>query len=89
MINAKNSWAIWAGLAVLLLLMLLLNPSADRHRKAIQDDVDNASLFERTLGLGAVTAFMARYESLGIASYTTVNGKLASIGVLGLVVVVD
>lgn len=89
MINAKKNWAVWVGLAVLLLLMLLLNPSADRHRKAIQDDVDNASLFERTLGLGAVTAFMARYESLGIASYTTVNGKLASIGVLGLVVVID
>lgn len=89
MINAKTNWAVWVGLAVLLLLMLLLNPSADRHRKAIQDDVDNASLFERTLGLGAVTAFMARYESLGIASYTTVNGKLASIGVLGLVVVLD
>lgn len=89
MINAKTNWAVWVGLAVLLLLMLLLNPSADRHRKAIQDDVDNASLFERTLGLGAVTAFMARYESLGIASYTTVNGKLASIGVLGLIVVLD
>lgn len=89
MTHSRKSLALWAGLAALVLLMLLLNPSADRHRKAIQDDIDNASLFERTLGLGAVTAFMARYESLGIASYTTVNGKLASVGVLGLVIVID
>lgn len=89
MTTLKKGPALWIGLAGLLLLMLLLNPSADRHRKAIQDNIDNASLFERTLGLGAVTAFMARHESLGLASYTTVNGKLASVGVLGLVFVID
>lgn len=74
---------------VLLGLALLLNPSADRHRAAMREAVDARSQLESALGLGQLTAFMSRYESLGVASYTTINGKVSTIGVLGLVIVVD
>lgn len=79
----------WGGTAALLILMLLLNPSAERHRAAIRTDIEDSSLFERSLGLGQLTAFMAHYESLGFASYTTVNDKVKSVGVLGMVFVRD
>lgn len=77
------------GLGVVLLLMLLLNPSADRHREAIRRDINERSPFERALGLGDFAAFMSRYESIGVASYTTVNDKVKSVGVLGMVFVRD
>lgn len=79
----------WGGTAALLILMLLLNPSADRHRAAIRADIDEGSPFERALGLGQFTAFMARYESLGFVSYTTLNDRVKSVGVLGMVFVRD
>ncbi|MCC2637438.1 MAG: hypothetical protein K0Q68_1157 [Moraxellaceae bacterium] len=74
---------------VLLGLSVLLNPSADRHRQAMREAVDERSQLESALGLGQLTAFMSRYESLGVASYTTLNGKVSTVGVLGLVIVVD
>lgn len=75
--------------AVVLGLMLLLNPSAERHRDYIRDSINGRSQFEGALGVGQLTAFMARYHSLGLASYTTVNDKLESIGVLGAVFVLE
>lgn len=71
------------------LLMLLLNPGADRHRDALRDATRERSLLESALGLGHVRAFLAEYHSLGLVSYTTVSGETASIGVLGVVMVMD
>jgi hypothetical protein len=75
-----------AGLA---LLMILLNPGAERHRDALREATQERSALESALGLGHVRAFLAEYHSLGLVSYTTVGGKTASIGVLGLVMVRD
>lgn len=75
--------------AVVLGLMLLLNPSADRHRESIRDSINGRSQLEGAFGVGQLTAFMARYHSLGLASYTTVNDKVESIGVLGAVFVLE
>jgi hypothetical protein len=41
------------------------------------------------LGLGALTAFMSTYHSLGVASYTTVDDDTMSIGALGMIVVLE
>ena len=75
--------------AGLVLLMLLLNPGADRHREALREASRERSPLESALGLGQVRAFLAEYHSLGLASYTTVGGETASVGVLGLVLVMD
>ena len=77
------------GLGILFVLMLVLNPSAERHRDAIRRDINERSPFEHALGLGDFAAFMSRYESIGVASYTTVNDKVKSVGVLGMVFVRD
>lgn len=71
--------------AGLLVAALALNPSAEKHRTQIKASVAERSQVEKVLGLGHLTAFVAKYHSLGVASYTTVNGKVASVGAFGMV----
>lgn len=81
---------IYAGIGIATLaLAFLLNPSADRHREKIKESVAERSQLESMLGIGQLAAFTARYKSLGVASYTTVNGEMASFGVLGMVFFID
>lgn len=75
------------GAGLVLALMLLLNPSAESHREHIRDTVNGRSQLEGAFGVGQLKAFMARYHSLGLVSYTTVNDKVQSVGVLGAVFV--
>ena len=41
------------------------------------------------LGLGALAAFVSNYHSLGVASYTSIRGRTVSVGVMGMVFVLD
>lgn len=77
------------GAGIVLVLMLLLNPSAESHREHIRDAVNGRSQLEGAFGVGQLKAFMASYHSLGLASYTTVNDKVQSVGLLGAVYVRD
>jgi hypothetical protein len=85
----KSKIAYGVAAVVLLGLALALNPSADRHRKAMREAVDGRSQLESALGLGQLTAFMSRYESLGVASYSTLNGEVVTVGALGMVFVTN
>jgi hypothetical protein len=65
----------------------VLNPSPDRHRARIKEAIAERSPVAGALGLGALTAFTSTYHSLGVASYTTDNGRTLSVGALGMVFV--
>ncbi len=65
----------------------LLNPSPERHRARIKESIAERSPLAGALGMGALTAFASTYHSLGVASYTTVNERIASVGALGMVFV--
>lgn len=82
---------IRAGIIILVILMLsfALNPSAEKHRKKIQQTTSDNSQLEKFLGVGQLKAFASRYESIGFASYTTINDEVTSIGVFGMVFVID
>lgn len=80
-------WFFAGALAVV--LAIVLNPSAERHRDKIKEAVAERSQLAAVLHLGNLTAFVSNYHSLGVASYTTVNGKLLSFGLLGMVFVTD
>ena len=67
----------------------LLNPSPARHREQIREAVADRSPLAGVLGVGAIAAFASTYHPLGIASYTTVDGRVISIGFLGMVFVRD
>ena len=63
--------------------------SPDAHRAKISQTVSERSPLAGLLGLGALTAFTSTYHALGVASYTTVNGRVVSIGALGQVFVLS
>ena len=76
-------------LAAVLLLAALLNPSPQRHRQEIRQEIGERNPVTRLLALNALAAFASNYHSLGIASYTTAGDRVLSVGVLGMVVVRD
>ena len=76
-------------LAAVLAAAWFTNPSAEKHREAIRDATRERSPLAGLLGIGALTAFASTYHPLGIASYTTVNGKTVSWGAFGYVSVLD
>ena len=65
------------------------NPSPEQHRAKIKAAVAERNPLARVLGIGALTAFTSTYHPLGVASYTTVNGRVVSIGALGMVFVLE
>lgn len=67
----------------------VLNPSPERHREKIKQAIAERSPIAGALGIGALTAFTSTYHPLGVASYTTVNERTVSIGVLGMVFVLQ
>jgi hypothetical protein len=73
--------------AAVIVLALLLNPSAERHRSKIRDTIAERNPIAGILGVGALTAFTTGYYSLGIVSYTKANDRIVSIGVMGMVFV--
>lgn len=75
--------------AAVAVLAVFTNPSPERHRAKIKEAVSERSPIAGALGLGSLAAFASTYHPLGVASYTTVNGRTASIGAFGMVHVMD
>lgn len=67
----------------------VFNPSPEQHRSEIRQAVAERSQLAGLLGIGALTAFASTYHPLGVASYTTVNGRTVSIGAFGMVFVLQ
>ena len=70
-------------------LAFALNPSADQHRKKIKESVAESNQIKSLLGVGHLKAFASEYHSLGVASYTMVDDELTSVGVFGVVFVLE
>ena len=85
---SKSTTAVLVA-AVLAVLSVVLNPSAERHRARIKEAIAERSQLNKALGVGHMTAFVSRYHSVGVGSYTTVNDKVTSVGAFGMVFVAD
>lgn len=81
------SKSILLAAAGLLVLAVALNPSAERHRAKIKETIAERGMLEKVLGVGHLAAFASRYHSVGVGSYTTVNGEVMSVGAFGMVFV--
>ena len=75
--------------AAIVVLAFVLNPTPEKHRAKIREAISERSLVAKAFGVGALTAFVSSYSSFGVGSYTTVNGRIVSIGALGMVYVRD
>jgi len=73
--------------AAVFVAAIALNPSAETHRDKIKQATSERSPIAGALGLGALTAFVSSYHSIGVASYTTASGKTLSWGAFGVVFV--
>lgn len=62
------------------------NPSPQQHQEKIKQAVAEKSPLAGKVGLGALAAFAVSYRSLGVASYTEINGKTVTVGAFGLVI---
>ena len=89
MTQASKALQALAAVAVLVAAAALLNPSAERHRSQIQKTLAERSPLAGVLGLGALAAFVSNYHSVGVASYTSIRGRTVSVGVMGMVFVLD
>ncbi|MEZ5646494.1 MAG: hypothetical protein R3E99_15265 [Burkholderiaceae bacterium] len=67
----------------------VLNPSPAQHREKIRAAVSERNPLAGALGVGALTAFVSNYHPVGVASYTTVDDRVVSVGALGMVWVMD
>lgn len=76
-------------LAIAVAIAFISNPSPERHREKIQQSLSERSLMSKALGIGALTAFASNYRSVGVGSYTVVNDKLVSVGLYGMVFVMQ
>lgn len=74
---------------VVVALAFALNPSPERHREEIRKAMAERSPIAAVLGLGGITAFVSTYHPLGVASYTTVNDRVVSIGAFAVVVFIE
>lgn len=73
--------------AGIIVVAVALNPSAERHRAEIKETIAERSQLEKVLGVGQLTAFVSKYHSVWVGSYTTVNGRIMSVGAFGMVFV--
>lgn len=80
----KNS-SVLIGAIVLVALAFVLNPSPDAHREKIRSAIAERSPVAGLLGIGALTAFVSSYRSIGVASYTKVDDRLVTVGMYGMV----
>lgn len=79
----------FVAIIIVVIIAFALNPSPDKHREKIRSAVKERSQIESLLGVGHLKAFASKYQSIGVASYTTVDDELASIGLFGVVFIVD
>jgi hypothetical protein len=75
--------------AALFVAAIALNPSAEKHREKIRQATADRHPVAGALGLGALKAFVSGYHSWGVASYTTANDRVMSVGAFGMVFVLD
>lgn len=73
------------ALLIILLLAALSNPGKARHDAAVREKVAAQSPVASLFGVGRLTTWVSQYHSLGVVSYTTLDGKLISVGAFGMI----
>jgi hypothetical protein len=87
--NGSSSLLVLLVFLAIAILLAVTNPSADSHRKAIAAEFEAKRPLAGAVGLGAIGAQLPEYHSAVLGSYTTAGDEVASVGVLGMVWVVD
>jgi len=90
--SAANSRSLVPGILVglgIAILLAVTNPSEQAHREAMAREFAQARPLAGAVGLGALGAQLPVYHSAVFGSYLTSDGEIRSIGVVGMVWVID
>lgn len=68
-------------------LGFMLNPGPDAHREKLKSEIAARSQIAGLLGISHLAALVSTYHTLGVASYSTVNGRTVTWGAYGIVFV--
>jgi hypothetical protein len=71
------------------ILLAVTNPTAEAHRKTIAANFQATRPLAGAVGLGAIGAHLPEYHSAILGSYTMSGNELVSVGLLGMVWVLD
>lgn len=82
--RTKNIFII----AILAFILITMNPSIQRHRIEFNEKFSQLNPIAGTFGFGAIFGKHLQYHSVVIASYTLVDGHMATIGFLNTVFIV-
>lgn len=86
---AKTAWISATVATALTAAAFVFNPPAEVHREQIKRAINERNELAGALGLGRLAAFASTYHPMGLLSYTTVDGKVLSIGFMGMVFVMQ
>jgi len=75
------------AVALVLALAVIFNPSPERHRERIKQVVSERNAANKIFGMGLLAAFASKYHNFYFGSYTTVDDKVQSVGLFGVVFV--
>lgn len=85
----KNTFITAIVVLVTVGLAVAFNPAPEKHRATIEATTAERSPVAGLLGIGVLTAFVSNYHSVGVASYTTVNDKVVTVGAFGMVILLN
>lgn len=75
------------GIAILTVAAFFLNPDEQEHDSALRGGIARKAPVASLLGGGRVASWLSTYHDLGVASYTEIDGRVRTMGALGIVVV--
>jgi hypothetical protein len=83
--TAKKSAGKAIAVMLAVLILVLSNPSKEQHRDAFRGAVRRELPLASLLGAGRVASWLTDYHSLGVASFSTLDGSVVTFGAFGIV----
>jgi hypothetical protein len=72
-------------IGLFVVLAFALNPAPEKHDDRLKQVFAERNPLAGSLGIGALSALLTSYHSLGVASYTQIDGKTVTVGAFGLI----
>jgi predicted amidophosphoribosyltransferase len=90
----SDSQRLWGYLSYIaagtvVALAFVMNPTPLMHSAKIKEAMAVRSPLASILGAGQLAAFATTYHSLGLGSYTEIDRKVVSVGLYGVVIVLN
>lgn len=83
------TWASWIFTGIVFAMAYVLNPTPLMHEARIREAIAAREPIASMFGAGIIAAKAAQYHSLALGSYTTLDGRILTVGACALVVLIQ